>query len=228
MILQASQLTSLSWLEHGFGTSLSSNWPPDPSYVNLRQTHSNIVIKASQGAQGVLGEGDGLTTNQPGIWIGVRTADCAPLILADPVHRAVAAVHAGWRGTVGGIAAEAIEMMRDSFGTAPSDVVAAVGPAIAPCCFEVGAEVAQEFRPWWPERTDLDRKTMIDMPGTLFRQLIEAGLTAAKIDLSPACTHCGADRFHSFRRDREAAGRMVSAVRIRARPSSTAETRKGA
>ena len=222
MILQASQLTALDWLEHGFGTSLSLNWPPDPGYVNLQQTHSNIVIEAVQGAQGVLGEGDGLITNQPGIWIGVRSADCAPLILADPVHRAVAAVHAGWRGTVGGIAVRSIERMRDSFGTSPGDVVAAVGPAIAPCCFEVGAEVAREFKPWWPERTDLDRKTMIDMPGTLFRQLIAAGLTAAKIDVNPACTRCGVDRLHSFRRDREAAGRMVSAVRIRPRPLSPA------
>ena len=214
MILQASHLAALDWLEHGFGTRLSQHWPPDPGYANLQQTHSNIVVEAVQGAQGVLGEGDGLVTGKPGTWIGVRTADCAPLILADPVHRAVGVVHAGWRGTVSGIAVQAVARMQELFGTAPGDLVAAVGPAISLCCFEVGPEVANEFKPWWPERNDLDRKTKIDVSRTLERQLISAGLMAAKIQLMPECTRCGADRFHSFRRDREASGRMVSAVRI--------------
>ena len=192
MILQSSQLAALDWLDHGFGTRLSLDWPPDPRYVNLRQTHSNIVIEAVRGAEGVVGEGDGLVTNQPGTWIGVRTADCAPLILADPVHRAVAAVHAGWRGTVRGIAVQAVTRMQELFDSAPGDLVAAVGPLISPCCFEVGPEVAREFQPWWPERNDLNRKTTIDVARTLERQLVEAGLTAAKIQVIGECTRCGA------------------------------------
>src|SRR5262245_50833031 len=109
MILQSPQLAALDWLEHGFGTRLSTDWPPVASYVNLRQIHSGIVFRAEQDASGVLGEVDGLVTNQPGLWLGVRTADCAPIILVDSIHRAVAVVHAGWRGAVSSILERAVE-----------------------------------------------------------------------------------------------------------------------
>ncbi len=214
MILRSPQLAALDWLEHGFGTRLSPDWPPEPAYVNLRQIHSGIVIEAGEGAHGSLGEGDALVTRQAGMWIGVRTADCAPLILADPANRATAVAHAGWRGTVAGVAVRAVERMQALFGTAPCELLAAIGPAIALCCFEVGPEVARQFRAWWPERSDLDCRARIDMPGTIQRQLIASGLTPGNISVVRECTQCGSECFHSFRRDREASGRMVSAARI--------------
>ena len=117
MILRAANLSALEWLEHGFGTRLSVDWPPEP-YANLRQVHSDIVVSAGAEACGILGDGDGLVTATPGLWIGVRTADCAPVILADPVRRAVAVIHAGWRGTVGMIVARAVARMGAEFGRA--------------------------------------------------------------------------------------------------------------
>ncbi len=215
VILRSPRLAALEWLEHGFGTRLATNWPPEPGYVNLRQIHSAIVVNVSAGASGMSGEGDGLITRAPEQWLGVRTADCASVILADRRLRAIAVVHAGWRGTVAGILEHTIDRMGSDFGSRPAELVAAIGPAIGPCCFEVGEEVARHFAAWWPERTDLDRKTRVDLAGTLARQLLAAGVSGASIERVGECTHCGTERYHSFRRDREASGRMVAAVRIR-------------
>ena len=211
MIIRSPLLEEFDWLEHGFGTRLTTDWPPGSGYANLRQIHSDLVVEAAADACGVLGEGDALVTRAPGVWIGVRTADCAPVILADPASRAVAVVHAGWRGAVAGVALRALEAL----GARRPQLAAAIGPTIGPCCFEVGSEVAEQFRPWWPERADLDRQTTVDLPETLRRQLIAAGVEPSRIDAAGECTRCGADRFHSFRRDREASGRMVTAVRIK-------------
>lgn len=205
MIERAANLAVLDWLEHGFGTRLSEAWPPAPGYANLRQIHSSVVVRVAAGACGVLGEGDALVSDEPGVWIGIRTADCAPVILADPIRRAVAVAHAGWRGAVGGVVTRTLERMRAEFGTEPGDVVAAVGPAIGPCCFEVGEEVAVQF--------GRQGRAYIDLRGAIVAQLAAAGVAGAQ--LTGACTRCTEDRYHSFRRDREASGRMVSAVRIR-------------
>jgi len=216
-VLQAANLASLPWLEHGFGTRYCSPAPAD--YAQLRQTHSDVVVTAPGGATGVLGEGDALITTAPGVWIGIRTADCAPLILADPVRRAVAVVHAGWRGTVNGIAMRAVERLAAQAGSRPQDLVAAVGPAIGHCCLELGPEVTPHFAPWWPERSDLGGRVYLDLAATIQRQLESAGLPPRNVHLASACTRCDEARFHSYRRDGAAAGRMVTAARIRSAPS---------
>ena len=163
-----------------------------------------------------------MVSRQPGLWIGVRTADCAPLILADPALQAVAVVHAGWRGTVNLIVCRTLERMAAEFGARPADMLAAIGPAIGACCYEVGADVARQFAPWWAERADLrgggGGHAHVDIPATLRRQLTAAGLDPANISTVGGCTRCGSPgRYHSFRRDGVAAGRMISAVRIRPR-----------
>lgn len=216
MILTAPPLAALSWLDHGFGTRLSTDWPPDPNYVNLRQIHSDVVVTVSRDqVEGVLGEGDALVSRQPGIWMGVRTADCVPLILADPLHQAVGVVHAGWRGTVNRIATRTLERMAAEFGTRPADVIAAVGPAIGPCCYQVGADVARQFAPWWADLRESDSQAHVDITATLQRQLTADGVQPAHISMVGSCTRCGSSgRYHSFRRDGAAAGRMISAVRI--------------
>ncbi len=205
MIVRSPILESLEWLDHGFGTRLASDWPPGPGYANLRQIHSDIVFPVRSGACGVLGDGDALVTAEPGVWIGIRTADCAPVILADPVRRAVAVVHAGWRGAAKGIVLRALEQMRAEVGTGPADVFAAIGPAIGPCCFEVGDEVSRLF--------GREGRTNIDLADALRAQLEEAGVAA--VTVAGECTRCAPDRYHSFRRDREAAGRMITAAYIR-------------
>jgi len=140
--------------------------------------------------------------------IAIKTADCIPILLVDERRRAVAAVHAGWRGTVAGIAAGAVEAMRRRFGTDPRDVHAAIGPGIGKCCFEVGPEVAAEFG----ERG----RAHIDLAAANRGRLLEAGVTPERIYTSNLCTKCRAEEFHSFRRDGAAAGRLYSFAGIAA------------
>jgi YfiH family protein len=206
-------LEEIPWLEHGFGTRLSSHWPDTAALATVQQIHSDKVLIAEP--SGSAGEGDALISNQPGITLSVRTADCLPILMADTRNRAIAAVHAGWRGTILEIVPKTIQAMADRFGTHPDDLVIAVGPGIGPCCFEVGPEVAIHFAKLFPERTDLDQKTKVDLVETNLRLLGRNGGSVRQIATSGLCTYCRSDLFHSYRRDRDAAGRMVSAIRLR-------------
>ncbi len=181
--------------------------PPD--IVTIHQVHSTCVI-ANHGKPARPEPADALMENTPGIAIGVKTADCVPILLADPVRRAVAAVHAGWRGTAGSIVPAAIRAMASEFGTRPEDLRAAIGPSIGPCCFEVGPEVAREFGVISAGRVHLDLRAINA------RQLEAAGVEHENISLDGECTKCQPEKYHSFRRDREAAGRMISWIRLRA------------
>lgn len=147
--------------------------------------------------------------------MGIRTADCVPILLVDPEHEAVGAVHAGWRGTVSDVAGAAISAMRDDFGTSARRLWAAIGPAIGGCCFEVGPEVAVQFRTVFPERNDLEHRTKVDLTEANRRRLLAAGVSADRILAERLCTFCTPEkRFHSWRRD-HSPGRMISAVGIR-------------
>lgn len=212
-VYHSTELNQFAWLEHGFGTSLSTEWPGRPA-VSVKQIHSNQVL-VSDGAPGQLGEGDALVSAAPGCLLAVRTADCLPILIVDPENRAVAAVHAGWRGTVGAIVQNAVEAMRVQFGSREGDLVGVIGPGIGSCCFEVGPEVAGEFRRSFPERLDLDTRTRIDLAEANRRQLCQVGVRLERIVTAGLCTCCGRE-FHSYRRDRDAAGRMVAAIGIRA------------
>jgi YfiH family protein len=212
-IYRANVLEELAWLEHGFGTRLSSHWPDTANLATVQQIHSDKVLQADRA--GPMGEGDALISNQPGITLSVRTADCLPILMADTRNRAIAAVHAGWRGTIQEIVPKTIQAMADRFGTHPDDLVIGVGPGIGACCFEVGPEVAIQFAKVFPERTDLNQKTKVDLVETNLRLLRRNGGSVRQIATSGLCTYCRPDLFHSYRRDGEAAGRMVSAIRIR-------------
>jgi hypothetical protein len=205
-IYRVTELDSIEWLEHGFGTRLSDIPARFPNLATLKQVHSASCVDAG-GRAGLLGSGDALLENTPGAMVAVKTADCIPILLMDERHRAVAAVHAGWRGTVARIAASAVAAMRDRFGSAPADIHAAIGPGIGPCCYEVGPEVAAQF--------GARGRAHIDLPGANRRQLIEAGVTERRIHASNLCTMCRPEEFHSFRRDKEAAGRLYSFAGIR-------------
>jgi len=129
--------------------------------VTLRQIHSDIVVRVDAASLGTADvqtkdppKGDALITRDPGILLVVQTADCIPILLADTRHRAVAAIHSGWRGTVQRIAEKTLGRMRMEFGTRPEDVVAAIGPGIGRCCYEVGHEVVAEFAAKFPAARD--------------------------------------------------------------------------
>jgi YfiH family protein len=213
-VYRASELEELPWLEHGFGTRLSPpEWPALAQLSTLRQIHSNQVLEADHA--GCLGQGDALISNRPGVTLAVRTADCLPILLADPRNRAVAAVHAGWRGTVARIVPQTVQAMVERFGTRPDDLLVAIGPGIGPCCFEVGPDVATQFAPFFPERNDLGEFTRIDLAETNRRQLRRNDGTLGQVATADLCSFCRSDLFLSYRRDREKAGRMISVIGIR-------------
>ena len=202
-VYRARPLAQFGWLAHGFGTRL---FQPPESLATLRQIHSDIAVYADRA--GCLAEGDALLTDKPGQTVGVKTADCLPILLVDGRHRGVAAVHAGWRGAVSCIAQKTLEAMAARWNSQPEDLHGAIGPGIGLCCFEVGPEVAVQFG--LPAE-----RTRLDLPDALQRQLLDAGLDPDRIYTARLCTVCHASEFHSFRRDREKAGRMISVIGVR-------------
>ena len=203
-ILTSSLLDTIPWLKHGFGTrhaALSQD-----AMASLRQIHSAISLVAERGS-GCIGEGDALITRTPGVVVSVRTADCFPILIADTGHRVAAAIHAGWRGTAARIVVEVLRRMTSEFGTDPREVAAAIGPGIGPCCYEVGKEVANQFGFEMSGRLDLAEQNV--------KQLIAAGVSRANIDVLAACTFCHPELFHSWRREGQSAGRMVSFIELR-------------
>lgn len=202
MILASPLLENLPRVEHGFGTRDAPL--SQAGMASLKQIHSGVALVADR-AEGCVGEGDALLTGESGIAVSIRTADCFPILLADTRLRAVSAVHAGWRGTEAGVVVEALRRMRVEYGTDPASVIAAIGPGIGACCYEVGADVAQRFGMVSPGKLDLARENL--------RQLTQYGVPRNQISIAGICTYCDA-RFHSWRRDREKAGRMISYIRI--------------
>jgi YfiH family protein len=205
-IYRVRELDSLDWLVHGFGTRLADIPAMFHNLATLKQVHSATCVPAT-GRSGMLGQGDALLEDTPGSVVAVKTADCIPILLVDERRRAVAAVHAGWRGTVSQIARRAVEAMWERFGSEPADLHAAIGPGIGKCCYDVGPEVAAQFGE--PGRAH------IDLAAENRRQLAGAGVTPARIYASNLCTMCRPEEFHSFRRDKEAAGRLYSFAGIR-------------
>jgi YfiH family protein len=203
---RSSALDGFGWLEHGFGTCHSPDFTGDERLATVRQIHSDICA-AARGRTGLIGEGDAVLENVPGHLAGVKTADCLPILLVDEEHRAVAAVHAGWRGTVSGIVRAAIGKMLEEFGTRPAHIHAAIGPGIGKCCYEVGPEVAVQFGATGRAKIDLAEENR--------RLMIEAGVPGAQIQTAGLCTMCSVEDFHSYRRDKERAGRMLSVVGVR-------------
>jgi YfiH family protein len=219
--------------------------------VALRQIHSDIVqvvdsaneLQSGTDSRETALQGDALITREPGVLLIVQTADCVPILLADPKRRAIAAIHSGWRGTARRIAAKALGRMQMEFGTKPEDVVVALGPGIGQSCYEVGAEVAAEFQAQFPNARDwfdgpFDRLADSDPnwlpwltmkpPGhqpphprvqldliAANRAILEAvGIPARNISSSGLCTACRGDLFFSFRKERTT-GRMMAAIGIR-------------
>ena len=172
--------------------------------ASLNQIHSAASFVVDR--PGLAGEGDALITRQHGVTISVRTADCYPILLADPVARAIAAIHAGWRGTEARIVQRVVERMSAEFGTRPENVTAAIGPGIGGCCYQVGDEVARKFGMSGAGNLDLAQENL--------KQLEAAGVLRRWISVMNSCTSCRPQQFHSWRRDGEQAGRMISFIQI--------------
>ncbi|MDQ1469173.1 MAG: purine-nucleoside/S-methyl-5-thioadenosine phosphorylase / adenosine deaminase [Bryobacterales bacterium] len=199
-MLKAPNLSAVDWLTHGFGQRDSVY--PSP-ITTVKQIHSDTVAEAGDG----VAEADGLVTQQPGVVVGVRTADCVPVLIVDTQQRAVAAVHAGWRGSARNIVAVAVRELISRYGTRLEDLSAAIGPSIGVCCYEVGSEVARLFQNSTPETNG-----RLDLAVINERQLREAGVQ--NVWMAGVCTFCEAQDYFSFRREREQAGRMTSFIGV--------------
>jgi len=208
--------------------------------VPLRQFHSDLIWRFERGPADPR-RGDASMTARAGVLLGVQTADCVPILLADTRNRCVAAVHAGWRGTLRRIVQKTIGRMQMEFGTRPEDVFAALGPAIGGCCYEVGTEVAHAFQSQFANAQDwFDELRTGDEPNPLqwlnqmppghqpppknvrldFRaanrsQLLEAGVSPRNIVVSDLCTACRTNLLFSYRKEGSRTGRLMAVIGIR-------------
>ena len=182
--------------------------------VRMKQVHCADVFVAS-GRPPSQPEADIAVTDDPTVALSVRTADCVPVLLADRRTGAVAAVHAGWKGTAAGAVIVAVQHLASQYGVNPADVIAAVGPSIGPCCYEVGPELAGHFASH-PEAAawfTRDARPHLDLWRATRDQLARAGVPAQQIHVCELCTFDHPALFHSYRRDGMRAGRLVAAIR---------------
>jgi YfiH family protein len=192
---------------------------PEAKLYYLSQVHGTdaIVLRGDDEPEAVLERvGDITLSGSAGVACGVRTADCVPVLLADTTTGAVCAVHSGWRGTVAGAAAAGVGALRELIG-AEGDLIAAIGPHIARCSFEVGEDVAEELARCSRagELAVIRRegaKPHVDLERIVRAQLEDAGVRAERIERVPGCTVCDREDFHSFRRDGPRSGRLLSAI----------------
>ena len=197
-----------AFLARAFATDLGL---PDLPLVRATQVHGNRVVAVvdppAPGETVDAGRCDALVTPLRGVGLVVQTADCVPLLLAGD---AIAAVHAGWRGAAAGVVGAALEAFLPIAGDRDS-VRAWLGPAIGACCYEVGPEVASRFPKEFAR--PLERgKFLFDLPGFVRRELADAGVAPENAAAPGGCTKCGGERFASYRRDRENAGRMIALI----------------
>ncbi len=210
-VLQPADWPYSGGLRAGFGDRSSS--AGEAAVVRVRQVHGTIVIRADALEPGVLHEvpGDALVVTKPGIIAAVATADCVPILLLEPEARWAAAVHAGWRGTLAGILSRTLDAARED-GIAPERMLAAIGPAIGGCCYEVGDDLAESFAvAGLPVTRAAGRaKATLDLRACNEQLLTSAGLRRSRIQFCGPCTRCHAETYHSYRADRDAAGRQLS------------------
>jgi len=235
-----------------------NTWPS----VIMRQIHSSVIHRVDyenthiRQHQADVGHhqpqyptqralaGDGLVTNVPGMVLSVRVADCLPVLLADPVRRAVGVFHAGWRGTLARIVEKGVGELRRQFGSDPADLKAAIGPGIHRCCYEVSQDFRDQFASQFsyanvlfeevfssdpvrrkypllfmnmraPGHGEPPRTVHLDLMEANRRQLMEAGVPEESIWISDLCTSCRTDLFFSHRKEKGVTGRMMGAIAIR-------------
>ena len=217
----------------------SSRW----TLVQMKQIHSDLIHVLRSAPDQPL-SGDGIVTDVPGLLLASKTADCVPVLMADPKKRVVGAFHAGWRGTAKRIVEKGVGVMRRDFGCNPADLRAAIGPCIRACCYEIGDEVREAFRSQFaygdelfvenfdvdpvyqkypnlflnaraPGHAEISRQIHLDLVEANRRQLLEAGLRERNIEVVGECTACHTDSLDSHRIERGNTGRMRAVIGIR-------------
>jgi YfiH family protein len=233
------ELRAITHKRRGSRHAGGSLWP----LITLRQIHSDIIHRVDS-LPGEPLAGDGLITATPGLLLAIQVADCLPVMLVDPKHRAVGVFHAGWRGTVKRIVEKGVGEMHRCFGSRARDLKAAIGPCIQGCCYEVGEEVRIKFESQFaygeslfrevkesdpvrekypllfltaraPGHSELPTKIFLDLVEANRQQLLAAGVLRKNIDASPLCTNCHPDLLFSFRAEKGKTGRMMGVVGTR-------------
>ena len=185
-------------------------WP----IIKLKQIHSGIVVDVDDtSAASEAVAGDAGVTALRGVVLAVQTADCVPVLVADVESRAVAAIHAGWRGTAAGIVKIAVTRIIEKFHIDPKSLHAVIGPHIGVCCYEVGEDVVQAM----PDASAVETreewsKPHVNLASANRRQLMKAGIPESQIETSSLCTKCREDLFHSYRRDGKRMGHLLSVI----------------
>jgi YfiH family protein len=192
------------------GWALAGCWQVHGADVRL--VNSRGEAKPAEDARGDTIYCDAIVSNAHGVLAGVKTADCVPVLLADPVTGAFAAVHAGWRGTLAAVATKALLGMTAAYQTRPADVRVAIGPAAGACCYEVGKDVIDAFKTGFPHQ-ELFTETRadhacIDLLKSNRMQLIAAGVKPENSNIAPLCTMCRTDLFFSYRREKNVQGKV--------------------
>jgi YfiH family protein len=208
--------------------------------VPLKQIHSDVIRVFSDSSADAC-KGDASATNRPGLLLAIQTADCVPILLVDPKKRAIAAIHAGWRGTLARIAQKAVGRMQFEFGSKPADLLVAIGPSIGPCCYEVAADFVTKFTAQFADATEYfdeprsgeepnplqwlnmkppghqppPKNVHLDLRKANQSQLLGAGLLAKNIYVSGLCTASHTSLLFSHRREGPLSGRLMSAIGLR-------------
>ena len=230
-----------------FLTELGANGRRSWPLITLRQVHSDIIHRITDPPASPL-VGDGMVTNTPGIVLAIQTADCLPVILVDPKKRALGVFHAGWRGTVMRIVEKGVGVMRLHFKSRPGDLEAAIGPGVHNCCYTVGEEVRERFKSQFaygdrlfheikesdpvrekypmlfltaraPGHSNLPVNIFLDLVEANRRQLLDAGVSARRINTIPFCSGCNTDLLFSHRAEKGNTGRMMGMAAIRPQPA---------
>jgi polyphenol oxidase len=222
---------------HAFQSAVDATNSP---LVLLQQLHSAVTLFFATPPQEAC-KGDALLTNSRGILLGVQSADCVPILLVDPKKRAIAAIHAGWRGTLARISQKTVGEMRMHFGSNPANILAALGPAIGTCCYEVGTELVAEFTSQFADAEEYfdeprtgeepnplqwlnmmppghqppPKNVRLDLRKANRSQLVAAGLRDGSIFVSDLCTACHPHLFFSYRKEGANSGRLLAAIAMR-------------
>jgi YfiH family protein len=199
------------------------------TFTLSQQVHGSTVAmvraadrgRGAVAAEDTLGGADGLITNEPDLALAVLVADCVAVSLYDTRRPAIAMVHAGWKGTLGRIVENAVAAMTREYGTDPADLIAGLGPAVGPCHYPVGGEVADSFREAFGAEADgfiatgTEGRFTLDLWKANVGRLIAAGVPPERIESSRLCTACHPDLFYSYRRDGARTGRLAGIIELR-------------
>jgi len=190
--------------------------------LSVKQVHGTealVVDRPIRDSDRFDGEWDALVTNQPGVTVTVRTADCVPVLVYDPRRRVVAAIHAGWRGAVADIVPKTLALMHTRFGSSVADLRVSIGPSAGSCCYEVDGPVLHLLRAGFEEWPSVVRgcdgdRARLDLKRLIRRQVERHGVDATQVSAVNLCTICHDDLFYSYRREGRVSGTMVSGIAL--------------